>query len=299
MPAVSIITPTYNRAGHLSRTVRCVLAQTFADFEWIIVDDGSTDGTEELIKSSGDSRISYFKREHTGWLPSVRNFGISQAKGEYIMLLDSDDEWAPGLLYFLHRMLDKRKDTGFAISNARIVENGKEIYSSVYLQRHFREQGRSYLMDLFTDELFVIFPSCIMMRKSLVARCGGFDERLKYGEKDLFTRLSEHTMGFINPEVLVTINRHGANASAGAARGSLAEESFREELHTLGTFYKNKWIERKFYRKMSGLFWFKLAEFYYRHHHFKDAGEAYRVSLSYRLFQPKAMAKFMLSKAKS
>jgi hypothetical protein len=97
----------------------------------------------------------------------------------------------------------------------------------------------------------------------------------------------------------VTIHRHGGNASAQSQKGTLAEESFREELYTLDRFYEKGRIELKFYRKMSGVYWFKLAEFYYRNRYFTDAAAAYRKSLQNDFLRGKAMLKFVMSKLRS
>lgn len=86
----SLIIPTYNRAGFILKTLQSVLNQTCKDFEIIIVDDGSTDNTQELISTVGDSRIKYFKKQH-GERAAARNFGIERAAGDYITFLDSDD----------------------------------------------------------------------------------------------------------------------------------------------------------------------------------------------------------------
>src|SRR5690348_1065740 len=95
-PVVSVILPTYNRASLISRAIRSVLNQTFTDWELLIVDDGSTDATEQLIRSrSADSRIRYMKLPQNVGMCNARNHGIALARGEFIAFLDSDDEWLP------------------------------------------------------------------------------------------------------------------------------------------------------------------------------------------------------------
>lgn len=89
-PFFSIIIPTYNRTGLIEKTIRSVLNQTFKDFEVIIVDDGSTDDTKEIINSINDDRINYYYIENSE-RAAARNYGIKKAKGKYITFLDSDD----------------------------------------------------------------------------------------------------------------------------------------------------------------------------------------------------------------
>ena len=95
-PTVSIIIPTYNRAHFLGEAIQSVLDQTYQDFEIIVIDDASTDNTEELVKSFGDERIRYIRlKENSGASSVPRNTGLRAARGEYIAFLDSDDRWFP------------------------------------------------------------------------------------------------------------------------------------------------------------------------------------------------------------
>ena len=98
-PLFSVIIPTYNRAGILSRSVDSVLSQTYYNFELIIIDNGSTDDTQQfLIDNYQDERIVYHYQEGSGSPASPRNAGISSAKGHWICFLDSDDRWHPSKL---------------------------------------------------------------------------------------------------------------------------------------------------------------------------------------------------------
>lgn len=92
-PAVSVILPTFNRANTLSRAIRSVLAQTFADFELIIVDDGSTDHTASVVGQCNDSRVQYLPLETNSGCSAARNAGIAVARGQWLAFQDSDDEW--------------------------------------------------------------------------------------------------------------------------------------------------------------------------------------------------------------
>ena len=94
-PKVSVIIPTYNRAHLVGRAIRSVLNQTYQDFEIIVVDDGSTDNTEEVVKSFNDPRIRYIRHEENKGAAAARNTGIKAAKGKFIAFQDSDDEWLP------------------------------------------------------------------------------------------------------------------------------------------------------------------------------------------------------------
>lgn len=94
MPKVSVIIAAYNRAHLIGRALRTVLEQTYNDFEVIIVDDASTDNTENVIKSFDDARIKYIRHDKNKGAAAAWNTGIRASKGEYIAFQDSDDEWA-------------------------------------------------------------------------------------------------------------------------------------------------------------------------------------------------------------
>jgi glycosyltransferase involved in cell wall biosynthesis len=102
----SIIIPSYNRANHLPKAIESVLAQSFTDWELIIVDDGSTDNTRELVASYNDPRIKYIYQENAE-RSAARNNGIRNAKGEWICFLDSDDVYAPNHLQVISEYIEK------------------------------------------------------------------------------------------------------------------------------------------------------------------------------------------------
>jgi len=94
-PTISVIIPTYNRANFIDVAIKSVLNQSYQDFEIIIVDDGSTDNTEEIVKNFNDFRINYFFHKFNQGISAARNTGIKACQGKYIAFLDSDDEWLP------------------------------------------------------------------------------------------------------------------------------------------------------------------------------------------------------------
>jgi len=97
-PAVSIVIPTYNRAELLGRAIRSVLGQSFTDFELLVVDDGSTDGTSGVVANFRDGRIRYIPLARNTGAGAARNAGIRVARGQFVAFQDSDDEWLPGKL---------------------------------------------------------------------------------------------------------------------------------------------------------------------------------------------------------
>lgn len=108
MPFFSVIIPSYNRAHLIAATIRSVLSQSFIDWELILIDDGSSDNTKEVVESFADSRIKYFYQENAERCVA-RNNGITQAAGQFICFLDSDDIWLPEHLQTLYRALEENK----------------------------------------------------------------------------------------------------------------------------------------------------------------------------------------------
>ena len=108
-PKVTVIMPTMNRASLLPRSIDSVLSQNFTDYEFIIIDDGSTDNTKQVVEEyvKKDPRIRYIRYEKNQGIPTVRNRGIAEAKGEYIAWQDDDDEWLPGKLEKTVKKLDE------------------------------------------------------------------------------------------------------------------------------------------------------------------------------------------------
>jgi glycosyltransferase involved in cell wall biosynthesis len=123
-PYFSVVIPTYNRVDSVQRALASVLVQTYRNFEIIVVDDGSTDGTEEALSSVVDSRFSYLRQANSGG-SRARNLGIDRAKGAFIAFLDSDDEWLPTKLeVFAGTIGTSRSDVYYS---SAIVDRGNGV----------------------------------------------------------------------------------------------------------------------------------------------------------------------------
>ena len=125
MPRVSVIIPTYNREKYIAETINSVLDQTFSDYEIIVVDDGSADNTERLIREQFADEVIYLSKPNGG-PASARNMGMRVAKGEYIAFLDSDDLWLPEKLAIQTRFMDAHPEIGLTYSWA-LTKTGRKI----------------------------------------------------------------------------------------------------------------------------------------------------------------------------
>lgn len=116
--------PTHNRAHLIGETLRSILAQTFQDFEIVVVDNGSTDGTDRVVAALADPRIRYYWQEDTGLPANSRNVGIRMCRGRYIAFLDSDDLWLPGKLSLQVSYMEAHPSVGLVCTNARAFDAG-------------------------------------------------------------------------------------------------------------------------------------------------------------------------------
>jgi glycosyltransferase involved in cell wall biosynthesis len=183
MPEVSVIIPAYNYADYTVQAVDSVLAQTFKDFELIVVDDGSTDGTGEALKRFGD-RIKYVYKQNGG-VSSARNLGVRLAKGKYIAFLDCDDLWLPNkLAETLKGFADGR--VGLVYTDGLLIDaNGCELPG----QGAAGFSGHVYERLLISN--FINNPT-VMVLKSCFEQVGFFDESLFFAaDWDMWLRLAE------------------------------------------------------------------------------------------------------------
>lgn len=187
MPFFSIIIPVYNKECFVKNTIESVFNQTFFDFEIIIVNDGSTDKSEEIVLSFNDSRIRYFSKENNG-ASSARNMGIEEARADFITFLDADDYWYP---YFLQEMFD----TIHLFPEQKIFSASIELETSKkIIPAHYSiEKTNDYeLVNYFKASLkqSVIWTSCAVFHKSVFEKTGNFDIKIKSGQDvDLWIRI--------------------------------------------------------------------------------------------------------------
>lgn len=214
MPTISVVIATYNTADFIERAIDSVFAQTFRDFEVIVVDDGSTDRTPELIGARGDL---LYLRIPNGGVGGARNLGMRRARGEWIALLDADDAWHPDKL---ERQVEVARDPRFKdvsvifsdynevrggrLIRARAMRAGFPIYTECgfdlpqLLTRRERLGDVDVYHGVDIEKLFhgnYIMPSTALLRRADVERYGAFKTHYRVGceDTDLFLRWGYHT----------------------------------------------------------------------------------------------------------
>jgi hypothetical protein len=179
-PEVSVILPTYQRRELVKRAVASVLAQTYRDFELIVVDDGSTDGTREALDGI-DQRLRYEWQPNRG-VSAARNVGIGLARGSIVAFLDSDNRWLPDHLAALTEMLARHPEAVLASTCPHFIVAGREQPRDARL---FDSWER-----LFVQAASIGFVSCLAVRHEALIATGGFDEGMRTAEDtDLLRRL--------------------------------------------------------------------------------------------------------------
>jgi glycosyltransferase involved in cell wall biosynthesis len=187
---VSIILPTYDRAALLGRSIDTVLAQTYGDFELIVVDDGSRDGTAGVVSAYADRRVRYVALPENRGLPAARNAGLAQARGDYLAFQDSDDEWLPRKLELQMRALEANPAAGVVYCDMfRIRADG-----GVFLHRSPTiERGRLLNPETGYWQSYMLAMQPVLMRRACLAQAGAFDESLvAFEDLDFHLRVAQH-----------------------------------------------------------------------------------------------------------
>jgi glycosyltransferase involved in cell wall biosynthesis len=181
-PSVSVIIPTFDRAPVLPRALDSVLAQTVPATEIIVVDDGSTDGTAELIRARYP-QVQLLEQENQG-VSAARNRGIEQATGDWIALLDSDDRWLPTKLEAQFGLIAESPGHRLCHTEEIWIRNGRRVNQ---MDKHRKSGGDIYSQCL---PLCVISPSAVLLHRGLLDEAGLFDESLPACEDyDLWLRI--------------------------------------------------------------------------------------------------------------
>ena len=203
---VSVIIPTYNRAASVGASIQSVLDQTWQEFEIIIVDDGSTDNTRQVVGNYTDDRIRYICMEKNSGASGARNEGIRQAKSDYIAFLDSDDEWLPEKLEKqMQVMLQSSESVGlvYCRMSGLMEDNTPLICPELSLKK---EQLEGNILGKLLESNEIGTPAMLVRRKCL-EQTGGFDEKLRCLEDwELVLRIAEiWEIGFAD-DILVEVH---------------------------------------------------------------------------------------------
>jgi len=252
MPKVSVIIPTYNYGKYIEKAIDSVLAQTCQDFEIIVVDDGSTDNTREIIEARYKDKVRYFYQENKG-APVARNHGLREARGEFVVFLDADDWLMPEALLSRLEYLKEHSDCGWVYGPCYYHdEYGKDVTKRFYLYpfAYGSRRGGNILGHMLLGEL--IHTPTVMINRDLLLDVGGFDISLTcLQDYELWLRVAARSpVGFIDECNVVVVTHEGSISRSGTDgyRTRLkimrqAEIMYPEVVRTLGYKWQRKFAK--------------------------------------------------------
>lgn len=201
-PQFSIIIPLYNKANYVVQTLDSVLNQTFTNFEIIIVNDGSTDNSLEVVENFNDKRIKIYSTKNQG-VSAARNFGIKKAQANYIAFLDADDFWKNTHLELLNQLLNKFPDCGmYCMAYAK--KHKSLTYPAIYNNIPKTIGWMGIVEDYFESSLknAIAWTSATMIPKKVLNEIGSFNEKITLGageDTDLWIKIAiNYSVAFCN-----------------------------------------------------------------------------------------------------
>ena len=204
---ISVIIPTFNRKETLKRAIQSVVMQSYTPYEIIVIDDGSDDGTKEWLKDNFPN-VKYIYQMNSG-VSSARNKGIKFARGDWIALLDSDDEWLPSKLKDQANEIESNPAAKFLHTNEIWIRNGVRVNQ---MKKHKKYGG--YIFEKCLD-MCRISPSSVLIKKDIFDEIGMFDETLKVCEDyDLWLRFaSKYPVHFLDRPLIKKYGGHSDQLS--------------------------------------------------------------------------------------
>lgn len=281
LPNISVIIPTYNRASMINEAVESVLSQKYKDIELIVVDDGSSDNTAEMLRPYLD-RVIYIKQENQG-NAAARNTGLKEAKGELIAFNDSDDLWVEDKLEKEVRYLEEHPDVDMVCGNGIIFGNTKDAGRLVISQSRAEslEKKGITVKDIFMKS--TIRTPTVVIRKKVIDALGGFDGNLRVcvdGDFSLRLLGSGYKAAFIN-DIFFKLRKHDDNLSSDREQRLLHSIKIIKKLlsdkpELEGIIGKENISKRLAYR------YYRLAKTYKKKGKFNDAVESISNAISLR-----------------
>lgn len=289
---ISVIIPLYNKEDTIARALDCVLAQTYQDFEVVVVDDGSTDDGAIVVERYADPRIRFIRQANAG-VSAARNRGIEEAKGDYVAFLDADDEWLPEFLAEIVALQQEFPECRAQATN--YIFNSYGVKSPTILRKIPFDNERGVLTNYFEVAAHShppVWTSAVCIERKLLQEIGGFPVGIKSGE-DLLVWAN------------VAVRTHWAYSMKPMAQYNFDQMSFKEiptrvpeEVDVVGAKLLILW---KDYPNVPGLkaylsLWHKMrSSIYMRLGYKKECAREAMLSLRYNPMNYKVYAYLVLN----
>ncbi len=238
MDKITVIIPTYNRSGTILRAVESVLQQTYSNLEILVIDDGSTDTTEEVVRSIQDDRLEYIKLEKNQGVANARNLGAQMATGEWIAFQDSDDCWHEDKLERQMEYALKHQECNMIYSRYLAkLSDGREVLSPAEPLPQVMEGA---MLNTLLERNVIGAPTMLIKRDAYI-KCGGFDVIYESLEDwDFAIRFAKENMiGFVNEPLMdVYMLSDGVSSRVGEYFESRCRmlATYRAEMIEVGVF---------------------------------------------------------------
>ena len=288
-PSISVIIPVYNGAAYVGKAIDSVLAQQYPVHEIIVIDDGSTDGTPELLKSYGDRLITR-RIPQSGGPATPKNVGLSLATGDYVSFLDHDDIWFKDKLAVQVEMARKYPDVGFFACNyaVRYPHMGNRLvdhFSKLRYRSRMNFDGplKEHPFRLLMTENFIGTTSSAMIRRDVIGKVGGFSTEHGFTEDYLYWfRCAAHTNFILVSRMMMFKRTHAANVTLNTRK---MFEWHQKVLETVGKEYDDLIRSRGWmgvYRSALAANEFQLGNILYDMRKYSEAFSFYRQALRHK-----------------
>lgn len=230
---ISVVIPLYNKEAEIERALRSVVEQSLTVGEIIVVNDGSTDSSKEIVErfilAHPEAGIHLINQKNSG-VSTARNRGIKEAKGDYIALLDADDWWLPNYIAEVCRMMEYYPDADAFSTAFDIVMGDSHTHAAVPTTEGYISPAKEALLSRYP-----IIPSTATLRRSVILECGGFPDGMRIGEDQwLWARMMQQGAKFaFSPMALVRYSLAASNRSATIYRSE-------ENAHSIAELYDPK-----------------------------------------------------------
>lgn len=235
---ISVIIPLYNKASEIELTLRSVLMQSLQPREIIVVDDGSTDGSAEIVERLAAPLIRLIRQENQG-VSAARNRAMREATGEWVALLDGDDVWCTDYLKSVAQMIERWPNCG-AYGTGFFIDDGERRVVARFCQL-------TGVVDFFAESMhsYVLIPSATTLRRDLALQLGGFPEGMRMGEDQfLWTKIARVADVAFLPQPMIIYSRAATNRSAAIYRPEQTAFSFEQLYEPEREDLSNEYIAR-------------------------------------------------------
>lgn len=237
---ISVIIPLYNKAADILLTLESVEAQTCKPREVIVIDDGSTDGSREIVDKVAH-RMPYLRlvSQPNAGVSAARNRAIAMAEGEWVALLDGDDVWSPDYLKAICSLIERWPECGAYATGFYVDDGHRRVVGSTP-----QTTGK---VDFFVESMsrYVLIPSATVLRRDLVVRLGGFPVGMRMGEDQyLWTKVAREAEVAFLAQPMMTYQRAAANSAASIYRAEQSEYSLEDLYDESASSISNEYVAR-------------------------------------------------------